>query len=133
MQRAFFFNYYYANSLFLVMQMAFHLQTAFSCFYAGCALPCLLVFSDRCPDSPPIMQRAFFFNYYYANSLFLVMQTAFRLQTAFSCFYAGGSLPRLLVFSFLRVRSLRLFLGNVCERLCVSRSLLGSYVHQESI
>ena len=64
---------------------------------------------------------------------FLIMQTAFLLQTAFSCFYAGCSLPCLLVFSFLRVRSLRLFLGNVCERMCVSRSLLGSYVHQESI
>ena len=24
-------------------------------------------------------------------------------------------------------------LGDVCERLCASRSLLGSYVHQESI
>ena len=66
-----------------------------------------------------------------AKSLFLVMQTAFLLQTAFSCFYAGCSLPCLLVFSFPRVQSLRLFLGNVCERL--SRSLLGSYVHQESI
>ena len=28
---------------------------------------------------------------------------------------------------------LALVLGNVCERLCTSRSLLGSYVHQESI
>ena len=55
------------------------------------------------------------------------------VQTAFSSNYAGRCLHGLLVFSFLRVRSLRLFLGNVCERFCASRSLLGSYVHKSQL
>ena len=47
-----------------------------------------------------------------------------------------GSCKRLFTLngsSLLCIRSARCSLGNVCERLCASRPLLGSYVHQESI
>ena len=37
------------------------------------------------------------------------------------------------VSSLLCIRSARCCLGNICERFCASRPLLGSYVHQESI
>ena len=63
-------------------------------------------------DSPPIMQRALF-----CNLLFLVF-----MQEA-PC----------LVCLFSSCQKLALVLGNDCERLCTSRPLLGSYVHQESI
>ena len=44
---------------------------------------------------------------------------------------SGMFVGRLLVF-LLRPKC-ALVLGNDCERLCASRPLLGSYVHQESI
>ena len=74
-----------------------------------------------------------------ANNLNLIMQcTNYAIyancwKLVFSSSYAGCFLPCLLVLLFLRVRSLHLFLGNGCERLCALRPLLGSYIHQESI
>ena len=50
----------------------------------------------------------------YANSLFFFLSYA-RCFCWFSCSEVCAGL------------------GNGCERLCTSRSLLGSYVHQESI
>ena len=57
-------------------------------------------------------------------------ESPFQVQTAFSSNYANFFLP---VSSLLRIRSARCSLGNGSERLCTSRPLLGSYVHQESI
>ena len=56
-----------------------------------------------------------------ANNLFLVYANCCKL--VFSSSYAGCFLPCLLVLLFLRVGSLRLFLGNGCERLCTCRDL----------
>ena len=55
-----------------------------------------------------------------------IMQTTFFLFSLVEVF-----VRRLLVF-LLRPKC-ALVLGNDCERLCASRPLLGSYVHQESI
>ena len=63
-----------------------------------------------CPDSPPN----------YANTLFFSLSL-----------FGGMFVSHLLVF-LLRPKC-ALVLGNGCERLCASRPLLGSYVHQESI
>ena len=49
-----------------------------------------------------------------------------KLQTSFSSFYAR-------CFCRFSCSEVRAGLGNGCERFCASRSLLGSYVHQESI
>ena len=62
------------------------------------------------------MQRAFFF----ANCFFY-----FFLCRMLFALFAGSLVPSCW--------KLALVLGNVCERFCASRSLLGSYVHQESI
>ena len=51
------------------------------------------------------------------------------LQTAFFLFVR---MVECLLVLLLRP-ACALVLGNGCERLCVSRPLLGSYVHQESI
>ena len=48
------------------------------------------------------------------------------VQTAFSSFYAR-------CFCRFSCSEVCAGLGNGCERFCTSRSLLGSYVHQESI
>ena len=48
------------------------------------------------------------------------------LQTTFSSFYAR-------CFCWFSCSEVCAGLGNGCERCCTSRSLLGSYVHQESI
>ena len=53
-----------------------------------------------------------------------------------NCFFLFLCRMLLALFAGFLVPScpkLALVLGNVCERLCVLRSLLGSYIHQESI
>ena len=80
----------------------------------------------------PIMQRAFFFNYYYANSLFFCKRP-FVCKLLFLVFMQDA--PCLVCWfsrSFVS-EACACFWGMFCERLCASRSLLGSYVHQESI
>ena len=59
------------------------------------------------------------------NMLF-PFQTIRAVQTAFSSFYAR-------CFCRFSCSEVCAGLGNGCERFCTSRSLLGSYVHQESI
>ena len=58
-----------------------------------------------------------------ANSFLLVFFSSYA-GCCLHCF-AGSLVPS--------CRKLVLVLGNVCERLCTSRPLLGSYIHQESI
>ena len=53
-------------------------------------------------------------------------QATAPVQTAFSSFYAR-------CFCRFSCSEVCAGLGNGCERFCASRSLLGSYVHQESI
>ena len=71
-------------------------------------------------------------------SIFVIVQTTVKLvlQTAGTGFYLW--LCRMLFALFAgslvpSCRKLALVLGNGYERLCMSRPLLGSYVHQESI
>ena len=61
----------------------------------------------------------------------LVLQTTNYANNLFSSLSGGMFVRRLLVF-LLHPKCV-LVLGNDCERLCASRPLLGSYIHQESI
>ena len=64
------------------------------------------------PDSPPIMQNAFF--------SIVGAFSGFSAVCWFSCFL------------FCRAQNVRWF-GGIVVRGCASRSLLGSYIHQELI
>ena len=72
-------------------------------------------------------------NRIYANKIDYMMDT----NDASDVFYGANSLFFFLSYArcFCRFScsEVRAGLGNGCERLCASRSLLGSYVHQESI
>ena len=54
-------------------------------------------------------------------------------NTGFSSNYANCSFPYNPLFAFLLLSEVCAGLGNGCERFCTLGSLLGSYVHQESI
>ena len=65
-------------------------------------------------------------NVRYANILKLVLPCwALKLVFSSSCSHGLPCFPRSEACAFV--------LGNICERFCASRPLLGSYVHQESI
>ena len=49
------------------------------------------------------------------------------------CKVQSALFPEWLWFAGFSGSEVRAGLGNVCEGLCTSRSLLGSYIHQESI
>ena len=61
----------------------------------------------------------------------LDLRAGYHCEQPFFSLSGGMFVSRLLVF-LLRLKC-ALVLGNGCERLCASRPLLGSYVHQESI
>ena len=69
-------------------------------------------------DSPPIMQNAFY--RFSSTRLCTMLFAGFSAVCWFSCFLSCHA------------RNVRWF-GGIVVRGCVSRSLLGSYVHQELI